>query len=110
MTNDHRLTAGDRERPRPLRPLERLLGLALLTGGLELTAGAWHDAAIRATFSIPAAFAGPALAVIGLGLSFAPIRGDSAGAQLLRLTPRWVALVLLGLLFGAVDVAHLRGW
>ncbi|MGB7212721.1 MAG: hypothetical protein WBC97_08845 [Gemmatimonadales bacterium] len=93
----------------PLRPLERLFGLALIILGWRITAGAWHDASLGTPFSLTAALAGPALALIGIGVTF--FRAErSALLDLLHLRTKWIALVLLALLVGALDVGHLMGW
>jgi hypothetical protein len=93
----------------PLRHLERLLGLALTTLGAWLTARAWHDAAFLGDFSLAEAAAGPALAAVGLGVTF--FRAErSALRDLARLPTKWILLVLFALVLGAIDVGHLRGW
>jgi hypothetical protein len=92
-----------------IRPVERLLGVALVAIGWHLTRSAWLDAGATASFSLFAAAAGPALAVVGLGVTFFRSR-HSALADLFHLETRWAALVLLALLVGALDVGHLFGW
>ena len=95
--------------PVPLRHLERLLGLILTATGAWLTAHAWHDAAFRGDFSLPQATAGPALAVIGLGVTF--FKADrSALSDLFHLHPKWALLVLFAIVLGAIDAGHLLGW
>ena len=92
-----------------LRTLERLLGIAMMAIGWHLTRSAWIEAGATARFSLPAAAAGPALAVVGLGVTF--FRAErSALLDLLHLRAKWAALVLLALLLGALDVGHLLGW
>ncbi|MGH7733174.1 MAG: hypothetical protein ACREOE_05585, partial [Gemmatimonadales bacterium] len=95
--------------PMPLRPVERFLGLALASLGWWITAGAWHDASLGTPFSLAAALSGPALTLLGLGITF--FRAErSALLDLLHLRTKWIALVLLALLVGALDVGHLLGW
>lgn len=92
-----------------IRAIERILGVALFAAGYLLTRSAWLDAGATGHFPFAAAAAGPALAVIALGVTF--FRAErSALRDLLHLPAKWAFLVLFALLLGAIDVGHLLGW
>ena len=80
-----------------IRTLERFLGIVVIAVGWHATRSAWLDAGATARFSLLAAASGPALAVIGMGITFFRSR-RSALADLLHLETKWAALVLLALL------------
>lgn len=94
----------------------RLAGLFVFAGGLLLIWLAWRSAVRNGSFLVHASFGGPAFASIGLGLGLFPgyreerrARGEDITrlSGLALLTPRWWAVLVLGMAAGALYTAAL---
>ncbi|HEX8431664.1 MAG TPA: hypothetical protein VF625_10260 [Longimicrobium sp.] len=106
-------------RPRS-RAMQRVGGVLILAAGVVMAWIAWTQASRDAHFSFRGAFAGPAFAVLGLGLIFFPgyreeriARGeDITGMEgMALLTPRWWGILVGCLAAGALYTLALRdGW
>lgn len=103
----------------PPPSLRRLAGLGIAAGGAFVTTISWRQALIDGQFSLFGSLAGPAFAVLGIGLILFPgyrqerlNRGEDISHLdgMALLTPRWRA-VLAGMGVAAViNVGLLKGW
>ena len=99
--------------------LRRLAGLGIAAGGAFITALIWRQAQNDAQFSLYGSLAGPAFAVLGIGLFLFPgyrqerlNRGEDIShlAGMALLTPRWHG-ILAGMGIAAVlNLGLLKGW
>ena len=98
------------------RERERLGGVVLLVLGLAATYLVWGTAIDKGYFLAKAAGVGPAIAFVGLALMVVPSyrrerieRGEDirglTGMKLL--TPRWWAILAIGLLLGLLNLYYL---
>jgi hypothetical protein len=102
------------------RARQRLGGIFILAVAVVMATIAWRQAHTQPKFSFAGAFVGPAFAVVGIGLLLWPgyreeriARGEDVsrleGAALI--TPRWWAILGVGLVAGAAYTLGLRnGW
>ncbi len=99
--------------------LRRLAGLGIAAGGAFLTDLGWRQAASSGQFSLYGALAGPAFAVLGIGLVLFPgyreerlRRGEDISqlAGMALLTPRWHALLAAMGIAAVINVGLLKGW
>jgi hypothetical protein len=113
------MKTSSRQRPVP-RARQRLGGVFILAVAIGMATIAWRQAHAQPRFSFAGAFVGPAFAAVGIGLLLWPgyreeriARGEDVsmleGAALV--TPRWWAILSVGLLAGAAYTLALRnGW
>ena len=103
--------------PPPL--LRRLAGLGIALGGGCITWLVWRQATHDAQFSLYGAMAGPAFAMLGLGLILFPgyreerlRRGEEIGQLegLALLTPRWLGILVGMGLAALLNFGLLKGW
>jgi hypothetical protein len=103
-----------------LRTKQKLGGVVMVLIGGGFTAWTWRTALVEGCFSAKGSLLGPALLVLGLGMTLFPgyreermARGeDISGLSGWRLiTPRWWATIVIGLLAGGVNYFLLAsGW